>query len=298
MPYHVMSRGNNKQRIFADDRDCHRYLELLAAGLSRFGITCVGYCLMVNHLHLLLIPGEHTISRLMQQVNGDYCQGFNRRHRRVGHVLQGRPKMVIVDHDAYLLTAVRYVVRNPIESGRVSGLADWKWSSYSAMMGEQDCPSFLSFDRIWQALDAAEPAVGRARLQEFLDCAEVGDGLAELHNSLLRGGEPLARLADAQLPAKRHVAEFTYEERFATRPSLERLFEDASTQVEVDQVVLEAFARHAYTLSAIGTLLGRPTGTVWAWIRRAAQRSNPPASAAGPRSPRRPVRPGQISNFE
>lgn len=298
MPYHVMSRGNNKQQIFVDARDHLRYLELLTAGMERFAISCLAYCMMHNHLHLLLVPGEHTISRLMQQVNSDYCRGFNRRHRRVGHVLQGRPAMKIVDTDAYLLTAVRYVLRNPVVSGLAATPSDWRWSSYGALMGRDPCPTSLSFERIWRALDAPSEAVGRERLQGFLECEEIGEGLADLENSLLLGGENLGRLVDPLLPPHRQVADFTYEERFATRPSLEGLFAYADTQSEVEEVAREAFSRHAYTLVAIAAVLGRPSGTVWSWIRRAARRASPAENPRGPRSPRRPGFRGQISIFE
>ena len=303
MPYHVMSRGNAKQCIFEDDTDHLRFLERLQASLERFSVTCVAYALMWNHFHLLVIPRQHTLSRMMQHLNGAYSGDFNRRHARVGHFVQGRPTMKIVDSDAYFLTAVRYVLRNPVDSHRAKDPTDWPWSSCRATFGLEPCPSFLSIDPIWRALDAPDAASGQTRLQQFLARENAGEGFAELENSLLYGGESLARRVDPLLPAARKNREFRYEERYATRPRLEDLFDGATTQREIDAASLEAFCHHAYTLSAIGELLHHPSGTIWAWIQRAAKATG--QSPLGARSPQRrrarlspPPRRGQISIFE
>lgn len=92
-----MSRGNAKQAIFISETDYKRFLELLAATSSRFGVLCRSYCLMPNHFHLLLQPDKHAVSRMMQQLNSAYSQSFNRQHERIGHVLQGRFKALLVD---------------------------------------------------------------------------------------------------------------------------------------------------------------------------------------------------------
>ena len=99
--HHVFARGNEKACIYADDQDYESFLELLARTLPRFDVRCVAYCLVWNHYHLLLVPNEHPISRLLQQLNSAYCQRFNRRHHRVGHVLQGRYGCRIVEDGAY-----------------------------------------------------------------------------------------------------------------------------------------------------------------------------------------------------
>jgi len=90
MLHHVMSRGNDKREMFVDDVDYARYLHLLERSARRFSVIVNGYCLMPNHVHLLMRPTVHPLARLMQHVNSAYCGWFNRRHGRVGHVLQGR----------------------------------------------------------------------------------------------------------------------------------------------------------------------------------------------------------------
>ncbi len=96
MLHHVMSRGNDKREMFLDDVDYARYLHLLERSARRFSVIVNGYCLMPNHVHLLMRPTVHPLARLIQHVNSAYCGWFYRRLGRVGHVLQGRYKAQIV----------------------------------------------------------------------------------------------------------------------------------------------------------------------------------------------------------
>jgi len=93
--YHVTSRGNARQEIFLDDKDRNSFLETLGRVVDRFGWICHAYCLMNNHYHLLIETPAANLSRGMQMLNGIYPQSFNRRHGRVGHVLQGRFKAIV-----------------------------------------------------------------------------------------------------------------------------------------------------------------------------------------------------------
>ena len=130
MLHHVMSRGNDKREMFIDDVDYARYLELLERSSRRFGIEVIAYCLMPNHVHLLLKPALHPLSRLMQHVNSAYCGWFNRRHGRVGHVLQGRYKAQILESGPSFLRVLRYIMLNPVNARMVARPGDWSWSSF------------------------------------------------------------------------------------------------------------------------------------------------------------------------
>ncbi len=112
--YHVMARGNAREAIYLDDGDRQSFLDSLVRACERFDWALWAYCLMDNHYHLLVETRRPTLSRGMREVNGVYTQGFNRRHRRVGHVLQGRFKAILVDRDSYLLEVSRYIVLNPV----------------------------------------------------------------------------------------------------------------------------------------------------------------------------------------
>jgi REP element-mobilizing transposase RayT len=102
--YHITSRGNARQSIFLDDSDRGRFLKILASTIRRYNWLCHAYCLMDNHYHLIIETPEGNISRGMRQLNGVYTQYFNRRHKTVGHVFQGRFKAIMVDKESYLLS--------------------------------------------------------------------------------------------------------------------------------------------------------------------------------------------------
>ena len=102
--YHVTSRGNAKQAIFLENEDNHKFLEVLSTVVDRFNWLCHAYCLMRNHYHLMIETPEGNLSRGMRQLNGVYTQVFNQRHIRVGHLLQGRYKAILVEKDTHLLS--------------------------------------------------------------------------------------------------------------------------------------------------------------------------------------------------
>src|SRR5258706_5066069 len=148
--YHVMSRGNARQEIFVDPDDYQYFLDRLTVVTARVRVRCRAYCLMPNHFHLLLEPGELPLSKMMQQLNSSYTQWFNRRHDRVGHVLQGRPKELLIDRDDYFRRVLRYIVLNPIRASLVEHPAEWPWSSFRATAGLEKPAAFLALDEVWR----------------------------------------------------------------------------------------------------------------------------------------------------
>jgi REP element-mobilizing transposase RayT len=272
--YHVMSRGNARQEIFLQAGDHARFLVRLAATCARFNVRCHAYCLLWNHYHLVLQPAALPLSRMMQQLNSSYSQWFNRRHARVGHVLQGRFKALVLDDESYLRRVVRYIALNPVRGGLVEDPAQWPWSSYRATAGLEDPPPFLSLDRVWHSFDID----GVSPQQRFADFVIAGPRRA--------GGPPAVSLAfgspaftariEAAIAPHRETADLLYADRFACRPSLEQLFIDTRDAAALDRAMHSAFALHAYTLSEIGRFVGRPAPTVWRRIQRVADRIGGP----------------------
>ena len=117
--YHITSRGNGRQDIFSDDDDRIDFLERLSATVEHFHWICHAYCLMTNHYHLLIETPDGNLSAGMRQLNGTYTQAFNRKHRQVGHLFQGRFKSILVEKESHLLTLSRYIVRNPVAARMV-----------------------------------------------------------------------------------------------------------------------------------------------------------------------------------
>lgn len=101
--YHVTSRGDRREPIFDDEEDRACFIRVLSTGLDRFDAGLIAWCLMGNHYHLVLQTRQSNLSRFMRHLNGVYTQSYNRRHSKVGHLLQGRFKAIAVDTDAYLL---------------------------------------------------------------------------------------------------------------------------------------------------------------------------------------------------
>lgn len=141
--YHVTSRGDRREAIYLGDADRRNWLDVLALGLERFDAQALAYCLMGNHYHVVLHTRQANLSLLMRHLNGVYTQDFNRRHRKVGHLFQGRFKAILVDRDAYLLEVCRYVELNPVRAVIVSEPGEWAWSSYRAHVGLADSPGWL-----------------------------------------------------------------------------------------------------------------------------------------------------------
>jgi putative transposase len=142
--YHLTARGDRQGAIFDDDQDRLVFLDLLAKEVLQQSWVLYAFCLMGNHYHLLLETPEPNLVQGMRRLNGVYTQAFNRRHRRVGHVLQGRYKSILVDKDSYLRELCRYVVLNPVRAGMVASVEDWHWSSYLPTAGEIPCPPWLN----------------------------------------------------------------------------------------------------------------------------------------------------------
>ena len=122
-------------KIFLDDSDYIRFLDLLADVVEEFAMECWSYCVIPNHYHLAIRPTLPNFSEAIQSLNGCYAQWWNKRHETVGHVFQGRFKDQIVDHDGYSLALCRYIALNPVRAALVGEPADWRWSSYAATIG-------------------------------------------------------------------------------------------------------------------------------------------------------------------
>ena len=114
--YHVMARGNAKMEIYRDDVDRERFVTVLEEVVERHRIECHAYCLMSNHYHLVIRTPEPNLSAAIQYLNGVYAQWWNKRHKRVGHVLAERFKAQLIQRDGYFLEARRCVVLNAVRA--------------------------------------------------------------------------------------------------------------------------------------------------------------------------------------
>jgi REP element-mobilizing transposase RayT len=128
--YHVITRGNQRQRVFKDIEDYRRYLKILADYKVRYKYALYAYVLMSNHVHLLIETRENPLSKILQGINQSYTMYFNRKYGTVGHLFQGRYKAILCDKDGYLLSLVKYIHLNPMRVGIVKEVDKYPWSSH------------------------------------------------------------------------------------------------------------------------------------------------------------------------
>jgi REP element-mobilizing transposase RayT len=146
--YHVYARGNARGLIYADDVDRRVYLRELDRCVSRFGWSCLAYCLMGNHVHLMIETPAPNLSSGMQLLHGRYAQRFNFRHERSGHLFQGRYGAVLMRREGQVQTTAAYIAKNPVAAGLCKEPADWPWSSFRGIAIRSLRPSIVDIDRL------------------------------------------------------------------------------------------------------------------------------------------------------
>jgi len=146
--YHVYNRGVVKLPIFADTRDRVRFLRGLSEVVHRRSWTCLAYCLMGNHFHLVLETPDPDLDVGMQRLQGVYAQAFNRRHGRTGHLFHARYGATVLQSEDLTRYVVRYVLENPVRAGLCPRLGDWPWSSHRATLGHVAHPPYLATESL------------------------------------------------------------------------------------------------------------------------------------------------------
>ncbi|MBI2988759.1 MAG: transposase [Deltaproteobacteria bacterium] len=251
--YHLTSRGNARQKIFLDDDDRELFMSTLSHVISRHGWLCHAYCLMDNHYHLIVETPRPNLSLGMRQLNGIYTQAFNRRHRRVGHLFQGRYKAILVEKEAHLLELCRYVVLNLSRVGSRRGVEQWRWSSYRATAGLASVPEFLTVDWILEQF-GQKKGQARARYRAF-----VREGLENRLWEKLRGQIYLGseQFIERHQKAGEEITEAPKVQRRAVRPGLKHIFSRGR-----DRGIGVAYLEYGYRMREIAEYLGVHYATV------------------------------------
>ena len=135
--YHIMIRGINQQDIFTDDEDDEKFLVILDHYRQKIELEIYAYCLMGNHVHLLLKEGKEPLSNTIKRIGASYVYYYNWQYDRKGHLFQDRYKSEPVEDDAYFLTVLRYIHQNPLKAGLTNNIASYLWSSYKEYIHKQ-----------------------------------------------------------------------------------------------------------------------------------------------------------------
>lgn len=128
--YHVIMRGINRQTIFEDENDCNKFIKTLEKYKEVCEYELYAYCLMENHIHLLLKEGVEPLGQIMRRICSSYVYWYNQKYDRIGNLFQDRYASEPVENDAYFLTVLRYIYQNPVKAGMAANVRDYKWSSF------------------------------------------------------------------------------------------------------------------------------------------------------------------------
>jgi putative transposase len=185
--YHITARGNARQPIVADDTDRQRLVDALAREVTRQNWHCYAWCLMDNHYHLLNETPEGNLVFEMRHLNQLYTQAFNRRHGRVGHLLQGRYKSIPVEKESHLLELCWYVVLTPVRAGMLRSVRDWLWKSYRATAGYVEAPEWLAVDWVLTQFGSARKPARTAYRQFVREGRKPPSPWESLHGQIWLG---------------------------------------------------------------------------------------------------------------
>ncbi|MDO8806561.1 MAG: transposase [Elusimicrobiota bacterium] len=250
--YHITSRGNRRGGIFLDDKDRKVFLAVFEETIRRFNASCHAYCLMSNHYHLVIETAESNLSRVMRHLNGVYTQIFNRKHRKCGHLLQGRYTAIVIEKSSYLLEASRYVVLNPVRAGIVDAPGDWEWSSYNAMAGLAEKPEFLTTRWLLEQFGEDMPGA-RVRYVEFVEDGRGSKLWNDLTHGVVLGSEDFAGRCRLLAHGEGDLSEIPKEQRYADRPGLSAILNGPGLNSGKWMIAVDRFG---YTQKEVASLMG------------------------------------------
>jgi putative transposase len=157
--YHVMLRGNNGQSIFSAETDRYKFCLLIQEGVERYEHCVLAFCFMTNHVHLAIRVKNVTLSKICQNLAFRYTLHYNKQHKTIGHLFQGRFKSILIDSNRYLKELIRYIHLNPVRANLVNDPLDYRWSSHQAYMMQQEFTWLVRDEGLRKFGDLRENAV-------------------------------------------------------------------------------------------------------------------------------------------
>jgi putative transposase len=268
--WHVTNRGVEQRSINGDDCDRIHFLHLVEKVVDDFRWQLRAYVLMSNHYHLFFRTPQTNLSRGMKDLDGEYASYFNVRHRRVGHLFQGRFGGQLVDSETYLLSLSRYIVLNPVRAGIVETPGEWRWSSYRATAGLAAAPHWLDHGPILDALNADDWNKAMHEYRDFV-AGGIGRDVSPWENlmaGMFLGSQEFLREVETKVQVRKRSEEHPRGQRKFRAMSLEWARNVVAAESNTEQwpppvgsegrLLFALLAEHytASTRAHIGQLLG------------------------------------------
>jgi putative transposase len=175
--YHVYSQATGDELLHRDGEDRDRFLSVLKVTLENFDVQLHFFVVLGTHHHLLITTRRPNIAAAMQYLRGVYCQTFNRRHRRKGHLVAGRYGTRLLESEWHAAWLVPYLALNPVRAGLCARPEDWPWSSYASLVGLAPEPSFVTPGFVLEQF-GPDPVRARALVREYVELLLVEDSVA------------------------------------------------------------------------------------------------------------------------
>jgi len=230
--YHVILRGINKQRIFLETADYRKFLQILKDTKTICGFELFAYCLMPNHIHILMKPGKEPLEQVFRRIGARFVYWYNAKYERVGHLFQDRYKSEPVDGDPYFLTVVRYIHQNPVKAGLCASPEEYPFSSYPQYFD----PAGLIDSSFILSMIGKEEFIRYNNTPSESDCLEIDETAKR-------------RITDEQ--AKRLMEDFSHCSNASAFQALAR-----EQRIEAIRKMLEAGASIRQTSNLTGTSFG------------------------------------------
>jgi REP element-mobilizing transposase RayT len=241
--YHVLIRGINRQRLFEDDEDCLRFLEILGELKEVSGLKLLAWCLMGNHIHLLIETGDEELGQTMKRLGVRYVSWFNMKYARTGHLFQDRYRSEPVESDAYFFTVLCYIFQNPLKAGLSKTTEGYRWSSRSR-------------------LGKSDNLIDGERLKELCDIDDVKRREYETAGETILNADVCSRVRKTDAEARDSMNASSGASNASAFQSLERVAQ-RSTVLRM--------RKEGFSVRQMARVTGLSKGLIESWGRRAAK---------------------------
>lgn len=294
--YHVYARVSRREGIFAQEGEPEAFVELLRDVKARDGLRILAWCLMTNHLHLLVRTGEVPLSRTMRSVQGRFAVSYNRRHQLIGPLWQSRYKAKAVADDAYFRRLVAYIHLNPVAAGIVERPALYRWSGHAEIVGRRRA-ELVDVERTLELFDPDPNEARHAYLRLLAALRKERRGRSGAPDRMDADSCPTTewqvqtgyasqpvRPALDELHGPLSASEYVDEAARALEVLVERLggrAQDRETTLAREALVLVGTERYRLRLNDLARVLAKSPDTLAHWVSRGARRRlDDPAFAA------------------